>query len=109
MIFYTNFSVMVATRAFAKSRACSRAESELGADSFHCLSNAAYAMTCAAEGVAVPCMLELLTVLPQEAQETKAAVHPDRRRQFRMEMEASVSDALHVLASCLSLTGDRLK
>ncbi|CAG9460545.1 unnamed protein product [Pedinophyceae sp. YPF-701] len=56
--------------------------------------------------IALPCMLELLTVLPQEAEGTKAAVRPQRRREFLQELVASVQGALEVLASCLNYPED---
>ncbi len=48
--------------------------------------------------VALPCMLEMLTVLPQEADSHKIALRPERRRRFEEELKAAVSDALDVLA-----------
>jgi len=61
------------------------------------------------QAVALPCMLELLTVLPQEARQTRAAVHPDRRDAFADEMRAAVPDALTVLVSCAPILGERMR
>lgn len=57
--------------------------------------------------VALPCMLELLTVLPQEAGSYQPAVRPERRRALHEEMLAAVPQALQVLGSCLSVLGPR--
>lgn len=43
-------------------------------------------------------MLELLTVLPQEADSHKIACRPERRRQFVTELKAGVGDAVEVLS-----------
>ena len=59
--------------------------------------------------LAVPCMLEFLTVLPQEAAHTKAAVHPTRRDVFLDEMKAATREALEVLGQCLVAPGDRTR
>ena len=48
-------------------------------------------------GTALPCMLELMTVLPQEAESGKIAVRPERRRAFGEELRAALPDALDVL------------
>ncbi|KAL3676845.1 hypothetical protein R1sor_026793 [Riccia sorocarpa] len=50
---------------------------------------------------AIPCLLELMTVLPQEAQSYKISVRPERRRQFQRELVESVQDAFSLLTSCL--------
>ncbi|KAG6551513.1 hypothetical protein Mapa_006936 [Marchantia paleacea] len=50
---------------------------------------------------AIPCLLELVTVLPQEAQSYKISVRPERRRQFQRELVGSVQDAFSLLTSCL--------
>ncbi|PSC72289.1 transportin-3 isoform X1 [Micractinium conductrix] len=52
--------------------------------------------------VSLPCMLELLTVLPQEASSYQPAVRPERRRQVVDEMMAYAPQALQILASCLA-------
>ncbi|KAL4452442.1 hypothetical protein ABPG75_008104 [Micractinium tetrahymenae] len=54
------------------------------------------------QAVSLPCMLELLTVLPQEASSYQPAVRPERRRQVVDEMMAYAPQALQILASCLS-------
>lgn len=48
--------------------------------------------------VAWPCMLELLTVLPQEAESNKIAIRPERRRRFEGELAAAFGDALAILS-----------
>ncbi|KAL4538826.1 hypothetical protein Ndes2526B_g02895 [Nannochloris sp. 'desiccata'] len=50
----------------------------------------------------LPCMLELLTVLPQEAGGYQPSLRPERRRQVKEEMEAALSQALSVLGDCLA-------
>ncbi|KAI7846036.1 hypothetical protein COHA_000403 [Chlorella ohadii] len=55
-----------------------------------------------AQTVSLPCMLELLTVLPQEASSYQPAVRPERRRQVQDEMLAYAPQALQILASCLT-------
>eukprot|EP00898_Chlorokybus_atmophyticus_P004078 jgi/Chlat1/4671/Chrsp3S05637 len=57
-------------------------------------------LTLGSDPSTLPCMLELLHVLPQEAGSHKIAVVPDRRRQFWDELQASASDALSMLAVC---------
>jgi len=58
---------------------------------------------------ALPCLLELLTVLPQEANSTKIAVRPERRRQHAQELKLSLGQAFEVLSSCLSQPGSRIR
>ncbi|XP_024389574.1 transportin MOS14 [Physcomitrium patens] len=50
---------------------------------------------------AIPVLLELLAVFPQEANSYKIAVRPERRRQFHREMASSVQYAFDLLSSCL--------
>ena len=57
----------------------------------------------------MPIMLELLTVLPQEAGGHHPALRPERRRQLRQEMEASLPRVLSVLAECLARADRRGK
>ena len=52
--------------------------------------------------VSLPCMLELLTVLPQEASGYLPGLHPERRRQVREELQSALPRALTVLAQCLA-------
>ncbi|EFN54933.1 hypothetical protein CHLNCDRAFT_134668 [Chlorella variabilis] len=52
--------------------------------------------------VSLPCMLELLTVLPQEASSYQPAVRPERRRAVIDEMMAYAPQALQILSGCLS-------
>ncbi|KAG0561064.1 hypothetical protein KC19_9G034400 [Ceratodon purpureus] len=51
---------------------------------------------------AIPVLLELLAVFPQEANSYKIAVRPERRRQFHRDLVSSVQDAFELLSSCLS-------
>eukprot|EP00850_Spirogloea_muscicola_P000526 SM000002S05606 [mRNA] locus=s2:1152982:1161233:- [translate_table: standard] len=46
-------------------------------------------------------LLEILTVLPQEASSYKIAIRPERRRQFISELVAAVPEALNLLAASL--------
>ena len=55
--------------------------------------------------VAVPSMLQLLLVLPQEAGSYRPAVRPERRRQMYDELKASFPAALRVLTKCLNEPG----
>lgn len=50
--------------------------------------------------VAVPCMMHLLSVLPEEA-ETRRHLRPERRKQFIAELTLCVPIALQLLCSCL--------
>ncbi|CAL8471497.1 g11039 [Coccomyxa elongata] len=50
---------------------------------------------------ALPCLLDLLTILPQEAGSYQPAVRPERRRQLIQEMEAAIPSALQLLATIL--------
>ncbi|KAI5076843.1 hypothetical protein GOP47_0008908 [Adiantum capillus-veneris] len=47
-------------------------------------------------------LLELLTVLPQEAYSHKTSVRPERRRQFQKELVTSTQDAFQTLTDQLS-------
>ncbi|KAL2608832.1 hypothetical protein R1flu_027405 [Riccia fluitans] len=58
---------------------------------------------------AMPCLLELVTVLPQEAQSYKISVRPERRRQFQRELVESVQDAFSLLTSCLREGASQLR
>lgn len=58
-----------------------------------------------AQDVALPCMLELLTVIPEEVGSYRPAVRPERRRSMQQEIVASAPHALQVLASCLNHKG----
>ncbi|KAG2431638.1 hypothetical protein HYH02_013215 [Chlamydomonas schloesseri] len=58
---------------------------------------------------ALPCMLELLTVLPQEVHSYKIAVRPERRRSFAAELMANTGAAFDILTSCLSQPGERTR
>jgi len=51
---------------------------------------------------ALPCVLEMLTVLPQEVDAQAIALRPERRRGFAAELRAAVPDALEVLSACLA-------
>lgn len=53
----------------------------------------------------LPCMLELLLVLPQEAGSYRPAVRPERRRQVYDELTADFAEAIHILTTCVSGTG----
>ncbi|GAX77385.1 hypothetical protein CEUSTIGMA_g4831.t1 [Chlamydomonas eustigma] len=57
-------------------------------------------------GSTLPCLLELLIVLPQEANSQKVAVRPERRRQHAQELTGAVGLALDILTKCLSQPGD---
>ena len=59
--------------------------------------------------ISLPCMLELLTVLPQEAGGYQPALRPERRRQVQVEMESALPRALGVLSECLARVDDRGK
>eukprot|EP00879_Flechtneria_rotunda_P018208 GHRR01019098.1.p2 GENE.GHRR01019098.1~~GHRR01019098.1.p2 ORF type:complete len:293 (+),score=112.18 GHRR01019098.1:708-1586(+) len=59
--------------------------------------------------VAMSCMLELLTVLPQEADSRKISCRPERRAAFQAELRAAIPDALNLLTSCLSQTGETVR
>lgn len=50
---------------------------------------------------ALPCLLELLTVFPQEAGSYRPAVRPDRRRAFARELILSSQSAIQVISSCV--------
>lgn len=59
---------------------------------------------------ALPCMLELMTVIPQEASSQRVAVHPARRAQYRDELRAALPDVLLILTGCLGAAlGDRVR
>ncbi|KAF6259150.1 armadillo-type protein [Scenedesmus sp. NREL 46B-D3] len=59
--------------------------------------------------VAMSCMLELLTVLPQEADSRKIACRPERRAAFAAELRAVIPDALQLLTSCLAQPGETVR
>ncbi|KXZ44767.1 hypothetical protein GPECTOR_62g882 [Gonium pectorale] len=59
--------------------------------------------------LALPAMLELLTVLPQEVHSYKIAVRPERRRAFVGELQANTGAAFDILTSCLSQPGERTR
>jgi transportin-3 len=63
-----------------------------------------------AQSVALPCMLELLTVFPQEAAIHQPAVTPARRRELRQEIEAAIPEAFSLLIHCMRQTaaGERV-
>lgn len=50
---------------------------------------------------ALPCLLELLTVFPQEAGSYRPAVRPDRRRAFAKELIFASHSAINVISSCV--------
>ncbi|KAK9805956.1 hypothetical protein WJX73_008237 [Symbiochloris irregularis] len=56
---------------------------------------------------ALTCMLELLTILPQEAIQVKhlLSVKPDRRRMIKKELALATPLALQMLTSCLNQQG----
>jgi transportin-3 len=58
---------------------------------------------------AVPAILELLTVLPQEAAARCPSVRPARRRAAHEEAVASAPAALEVLGRCLGGAGERAR
>ncbi len=58
---------------------------------------------------ALPCLLELLIVLPQEANSSRVAVRPERRRQHAQDLASCVALALEILSSCLNQPGERTK
>ena len=59
-------------------------------------------------GIAVPVMMQLLSVLPEEA-ETRRHLRPERRRQFIAELAACVPTALELLCSCLESEKDNVR
>eukprot|EP00878_Enallax_costatus_P020398 GHUV01021558.1.p1 GENE.GHUV01021558.1~~GHUV01021558.1.p1 ORF type:complete len:515 (+),score=87.61 GHUV01021558.1:142-1545(+) len=59
--------------------------------------------------IAMSCMLELLTVLPQEADSRKISCRPERRAAFAAELRAVIPDALNLLTSCLSQPGETVR
>lgn len=61
------------------------------------------------QDVSLPCMLELLTVLPQEASSYQPALRPERRRGMHDEMVAYTPQALQILSTCLPAPGPRTK
>uniref|UniRef100_A0A7S0WIF6 Importin N-terminal domain-containing protein n=1 Tax=Chlamydomonas leiostraca TaxID=1034604 RepID=A0A7S0WIF6_9CHLO len=54
-----------------------------------------------AADAALPCLLELLTVLPQEVSSFRIAVRPERRRQHAQELRGTIGVAIDILTSCL--------
>jgi hypothetical protein len=57
--------------------------------------------TAEAQGVALPCLLELLLLLPQESH-GYPSMRPGTRRAFVAGLLQATGDALQLLASCLS-------
>jgi len=55
---------------------------------------------------ALPCLLELLTVFPQEAGSYRPAVRPDRRRAFAKELILASQSAIHFIAACVQQLPD---
>lgn len=51
------------------------------------------------QDVAMPCLLEMLIVLPQEATSHKVATRPERRRHFLIELQQQAPEALQVCAA----------
>jgi transportin-3 len=49
---------------------------------------------------ALPCLLQLLVVFPQEAGSWRPAVRPERRRAYAAELSAATPGALALLAQC---------
>ena len=56
----------------------------------------------------LPCMLELLEVLPQEAGSYRPAVRPERRRQAYDELTADFAEAIRILSTCVNGTSEYL-
>eukprot|EP00200_Dunaliella_tertiolecta_P006984 CAMPEP_0202382050 /NCGR_PEP_ID=MMETSP1127-20130417/40683_1 /ASSEMBLY_ACC=CAM_ASM_000462 /TAXON_ID=3047 /ORGANISM="Dunaliella tertiolecta, Strain CCMP1320" /LENGTH=1111 /DNA_ID=CAMNT_0048981157 /DNA_START=70 /DNA_END=3405 /DNA_ORIENTATION=+ len=52
--------------------------------------------------LALPCLLELLTLMPQEVHNFKYAVRPERRRQHAIELTSATAHAIDMLTTCLS-------
>ena len=50
----------------------------------------------------LPCLLELLTVIPQESSNFRVAARPERRRQHVQELAASFGVVIEILTSCLN-------
>jgi len=61
------------------------------------------------QGTGLPCMLQLLAVLPEEAGSYKPAVRPERRRSFIQELEGATGKALEILVSCLQVQGPAVR
>lgn len=59
--------------------------------------------------VAIPCMLELLAILPQETGSHRIAVRPERRKQAREELKGAFADAMTVLGECAAHPAERVK
>jgi transportin-3 len=53
------------------------------------------------QDVAMPCLLEMLIVLPQEATSHKVATRPERRRHFLIELQQQAPEALQVWCCAL--------
>jgi len=51
------------------------------------------------------CLLEMLTVIPQEAGTFRDAIRPERRREYRAELVAAAPTALNLLTACLQNAG----
>lgn len=63
----------------------------------------------APQALALPCMLGVLEVLPEETEGSHVAVRPERRRQAIEELVAAGPQALQVLAACLTQDGGARK
>lgn len=50
----------------------------------------------------LPCLLELLTVIPQESSNIRVAARPERRRQHVQELASSFGAVVEILTSCLN-------
>ena len=55
--------------------------------------------------VALPCLLHVMLVLPQEAGSYKHAIRPARRLEFKRELSAAVGESVGVLGLCLPAVG----
>jgi len=47
------------------------------------------------------CLLEMLTVIPQEAGSYKDAIRPERRREYMLELRACAPSAMEMLSKCV--------
>lgn len=59
--------------------------------------------------VAVPCVLEIMSLLPQEAGSSKIAVHPKQRAAALQDMKGCLGDAFAVLSTCVQKVGPSAK
>lgn len=62
-------------------------------------------LSAAPAAVALPSMLQLLLILPQEAGSYRPSIRPERRREMFDELKASFPTALQILSNCLSEPG----